>query len=293
MTSVEDKQKLETISKKTFKEQAIWYLNATYGVDQDKNAEDLWNYVNKFAEYEIENHEAGCALDELNMHRVLEFFNLHKTIRDFRDDLRAKGIEIKRTFSLMLFFIWNYNLDIHKIVNAPQGAQSAELAKAQEMLDQCQKMLEEATKKASEAALKEKELANAEREVQKALDELKKQEDEFNNKTKELENVIATSTGVVKKNKAQAELSAHLASDPLPLRKAKTTTEAAKRKAEKALNLANEALAECQKKFNEAEEYLNEQKANASAGMGSIWWMERELAEKKKYMPQKKGGVAK
>ncbi len=39
------------------------------------------------------------------------------------------------------------------------------------------------------------------------------------------------------RNKAKAELAQHLAEDPLPLRRAKITTEAAHKKADKVINL--------------------------------------------------------
>jgi hypothetical protein len=47
--------------------------------------------------------------------------------------------------------------------------------------------------------------------------------------------------GVVSRNKAKNELAQHLAEDPLPLRQAKITAEAAVRKAEKATKAAAEA----------------------------------------------------
>jgi len=150
---------------------------------------------------------------------------------------------------------------------------------------------------------------------------LKAQEDAFNNKTADLKKKSEEGS-TVQKSKAANELAQHLASDPLPLRKAKTTTEAAKRKAEKAKAAgeaaaekarqaagdaetarhaaeaaraaAEEAVEEAKRKVQEAEDYLEEQKRTvAAAGQGSLWWLDRELQEQKKYMPQSKGGVKK
>jgi regulator of protease activity HflC (stomatin/prohibitin superfamily) len=104
----------------------------------------------------------------------------------------------------------------------------------------------------------------------------------------------------VSRNKAKAELAAHLAEDPLPLRKAKITLQAAERKAEKALKAATEArqaaddaVAAAQRKFEEAQAYLEEVKSKGGSGEGLMWWLERELTEKKKYMPTSKGGIRK
>ena len=43
----------------------------------------------------------------------------------------------------------------------------------------------------------------------------------------------------------------------------------------------------------EAEAYLAEQKAKPGSAQGSLWWIDRELHEKKKFMPMRKGGIAK
>ncbi|KAL7718145.1 Calcium-regulated actin-bundling protein C-terminal domain-containing protein [Entamoeba marina] len=249
-----EKTKLNELCNKKYKDQAIWFLNAYWIEGGETEAEKVWDYCNKFGEFDPENHAEGCSLDELNIHRILEFYSMHKTIQEFRESLRS--------------------------------AQSAEMQKAQEMVDKVSALLSEAVKKADEATKRDKEL-------EAALKELKKQEDDFNNTTETLKKTVEKETGVVKKNRAQNELAQHLASDPLPLRKAKTTTEAAKRKSEKARAEADAAADEMKEKMREAEEYLNQQKAAASAGQGVMWWMSRELEEKKKYMPKRKGGVDK
>nr|BAN40433.1 hypothetical protein [Entamoeba invadens] len=281
-----EKTKLQQISSKKYKEQAIWFLNAYWAENGEAVAEKVWDVCNKFAEFDQENKAEGCSLDEMNIHRILEFYQSQQTIQQFRESLRSQQFEVKKLYALGVYLSWNYKLTLKKFVNAPQGAQSAEMAKAQEMVDQVGKLLEEANAKATEATKKDKELETA-------LNALKKEETDFNNKTEELKQRIEKETGVVKKNRAQAELAQHLESDPLPLRKAKITCEAAKKKSEKVRKEAEDAAEEMRKKMEEAEAYLNEQKAAASAGMGLMWWMQRELTEKKKYMPTRKGGVAK
>ncbi len=104
----------------------------------------------------------------------------------------------------------------------------------------------------------------------------------------------------MQRNKAKNELAQHLAEDPLPLRKAKITQEAAVKKTERAAvaaeaaaqeaarakEAAEAAFAEASKRVEEAEAYL--EKAKNSLPHGGVWWMERELHEAKAYLP--KGG---
>jgi len=90
----------------------------------------------------------------------------------------------------------------------------------------------------------------------------------------------------VQQNKAKNELAQHLAEDPLPLRRAKITTEAATKKAQRARE-------EVENKLREAEAYLEEVKTRPGSALGVLWWLDRELHEKKAYMPTAKGGYKK
>ena len=84
-----------------------------------------------------------------------------------------------------------------------------------------------------------------------------------------------------------------VAEDPLPLRRAKITTEAAVKKAEKTKIAAEQTLTVVKEKVKEAEDYLQQVKSQCGSAAGGIWWIERELHEAKKYMPTAKGGIAK
>ena len=189
---------------------------------------------------------------------------------------------------------------------------------------------------------------------------VQEQEDAYNAKTEELKKA-SEEGGVVSRNRAKVQLDAHLAEDPLPLRKAKITLEAAQKKADKArapfqaatevaaaarakaeeargeaeaarktaeaaraeASAAREAAAAAraeavanreaaqaareeaeaakaraeaavqaaQDAVAEAEAFLEEVKKNPGSGHGALWWIDRELYEKKKYMPVSKGGV--
>ncbi len=80
--------------------------------------------------------------------------------------------------------------------------------------------------------------------------------------------------------------------DPLPLRKAKITLEAAVKKADKAAIAAEAAVEEARVKFDEAQAYLEKVKKGGSP-KGALWWMERELLEARAYLPKSKGGYNK
>jgi len=323
-----DRALLTNLCKKTYKEQAVWFLNARWPTVGDKNAEDLWNYVHKFADLDQAKKAAGNELDELNAHRFLEHYDNHHTVKALRDELRTVGVDNFKYIPLTMFLIWHFKFDWHVLVNAPQGDNAEAIAKATRMLEESQHACNEAIRLANEAAASEKaakaraaeaeqaeaDLKKADEELAASLADLKAQEDAFNNKTEELKRKSEEGS-TVQKSKAAAELAQHLASDPLPLRKAKTTTEAAKRKAEKARapfaeatakakaaaeqaaaarQAAEDSVEAAKEKVAEAEAYLEEQKHTASkAGAGAIWWLDRELQEQKKYMPQSKGGVRK
>lgn len=98
--------------------------------------------------------------------------------------------------------------------------------------------------------------------------------------------------GVVQQNKAKNELAQHLAEDPLPLRRAKITLEAALKKAEKARApfeaatkraeeerrraeearaAAEAALEEARQRVQEAEEYMEEVKRKPGTPHGNVF----------------------
>nr|BAN38087.1 TolA protein, putative [Entamoeba histolytica] len=309
-----DQETFKALNKKCFKEQAIWMLNALWPTYKDTMAEEVWGFSQMFSEFEIENHENGCDLDELNMHRVFEKLGNQKTVQEMRSQLKQAGVENFKRVGMLHFLTYYYGMDWHKVANAPQGDNSAQVEKAQQLLDEvskqlelCQKRAEEAKKSAEAAAARQKEAQAAEDEVTKALNEVKAQEQAKEDKRKALQKKIETA-GLVAKNAAIQELAKLDNEDDLPLRRAKTTLEAAQRKAAKAVKIATEAkekaesdsqvaekaVEDTQKKVAEAEAYLKEVQLSAgSAGQGTMWWMQRELEEKKKYMPMKKGGIAK
>jgi len=90
LAGADDVEKLRNLSQKTYKEQAVWFLNAYWDKTQN-DAESFWKYSGKLASLDTIKGAEGCELDELNIHRFLEFFKETMTIKEMRDTLRDTG----------------------------------------------------------------------------------------------------------------------------------------------------------------------------------------------------------
>jgi len=352
-----DTEKLEALSNLTHKQQAVWFLNAFWD-SVEGTAETIWKYVHKFQDFDLQNRENGTGLDELNAHRFLEFFQNTHTVAELRTKLRetgAIGQKPPKMFPLIHFLVYEFSSDFHTLVNASQGDNSKEIAEAQHKLDLVSEAFAEAdrTAKAATAAFRasdaaEKEAVSREQiaisreedcrkqeapfkaaaeELQAAVADLKAQEDAYAEKLADLEAKSSQGT-IVQQNKAKNELAQLKAENPLPLRRAKITQEAASKKADKARapfeaalreaeaareqassaratatkakkaaeqakRAADAAVEEAKARMAEAEAFLEELKNKPGCAHGAMWWMERQLHEKKKFMPTSKGGIAK
>jgi len=160
--------------------------------------------------------------------------------------------------------------------------------------------------------------------------ELKNQEAAFQGTIDTLTRKSEEGDSIVAKSKAKQELAQLKQENPLPLRRAKITAEAAlrkvekqrkeaeavtaqaaaiaselaavakeleraarqledaKREAEEATKRVERAVRDTEARMEEAEAYLEEVKRKPGSSFGAIWWMERELKEAKRYLPQRK-----
>eukprot|EP01103_Thecamoeba_quadrilineata_P021621 TRINITY_DN9_c0_g2_i1.p1 TRINITY_DN9_c0_g2~~TRINITY_DN9_c0_g2_i1.p1 ORF type:complete len:323 (-),score=128.24 TRINITY_DN9_c0_g2_i1:90-1058(-) len=308
-----DNDKLKDLYTKSYKDQAIWFLNAYWKQFGEKEAENIWTYAHKMVELDKDKGKEGNQLDEFHAHRFLESFKDPLTVLEMREKLFKVGIEKSKYVALTAYLVSHYSADWHYLVNAPQGDNQNEVIEAQRLLDSVMKAFSDVQNTAQAAATRESEARNAETaakeakvEQQKSLEEVQAQENARNNKTAELERK-STEGGQVSQNKAKAELAQHLAEDPLPLRRAKISNEAAVKKADKAARAAEEAVAaaiaaraaaekaleEAQLKVAEAEKYLDEVRSKPGSAGGALWWIDRELHEARAYLPTSKGGYAK
>ena len=243
--------------------------------------------------------QAGNELDEFEAHQFLEKFENTLTVKEMRAALKEIDLDFNKHVSLTEFLIYRYKADVHAVVNAAQGANSEAQKKIDAAQALCDKALSDMQKsqEAAEKALEaQKEMEAKEAEAKAAADELEKQQKAFDDQVAALEaKSTDSSLGIVKRNRAKNELAQLKASDPLPLRRAKITQDAAVRKCAKATKAAKKAADEAkaaaelaEKSYNEATAKLEEIKEQCKGtGDGQIWWMGRELEEKKKYMSQK------
>jgi chromosome condensin MukBEF ATPase and DNA-binding subunit MukB len=327
------------ITKKTHSQQAIWWLNGFWKSGADKEAEKIYQMVQKFKELEFGDkiiekkgkakesapeYKEGTEIDEFKAHRFLESQGETLTVVELRKRLETIDIDKNKRLALSEYLLFKYNKTPDALVKAPQGDNKSKVDAAEAQVEQVKAALTdvqhklEAQKaaleqqKAEEAAAKEatERLTKAEEELRAAVEDLKKQEEDYKKKVSTLEGKIQdTSLSTVAKSKASAELAQLKAEDPLPLRKAKITQEAALRKVEKerkaaeaAKEKAEKARAESeakqaelevaekdlQSKMSEAEAALEAVKAEGGVPLGQIWWLERELEEARKWMTPKK-----
>ena len=89
-------------------QQAIWFLNAFWETHGEANAEKIWAYAHKHNDLDLTKGKEGCELDELNAHRFLEAFDETMTVREMRNQLRAKGALKVRTIMQLLSFALSY-----------------------------------------------------------------------------------------------------------------------------------------------------------------------------------------
>eukprot|EP01130_Rhizamoeba_saxonica_P002696 TRINITY_DN1245_c0_g1_i1.p1 TRINITY_DN1245_c0_g1~~TRINITY_DN1245_c0_g1_i1.p1 ORF type:complete len:322 (-),score=129.87 TRINITY_DN1245_c0_g1_i1:26-991(-) len=316
-------EQFEEFTSKPYAEQAKCFLNA-YWAEHEDSAEQIWGWVHEFIELDFENGKEGNDLDEFNAHRFLERTGETKTVKELREDLAKIDMDFNRRMAVVEYLLFRWKHTVEDFVNRPQGGggESDELVEAQRLLDEVARALEECTRTADQAKQREDEAVAAEEraveaekpfriaqeELEAALAELHQQEEEYENRKNDLTK-RSEEGGVVSRNKAKNELAQLLGTDPLPLRQAKLTTEAANRKADKARapfkaareeaeaaradavsarEEADAAVDDANAKYEEAEAYLQEVLSRPQEAYGSIWWMERELEEAKKYMPSKR-----
>jgi len=283
-----DHAKLLSLSSLTYTQQAVWFLNGFWH-EHSGDAELMWSWVQAFAKLDLQSGMTGNGLDEMNAHRFLEQHKETMTVQEMRNKMRSTGAlepnERPKTSALIHIAIVKFNLDWHVLVNASQGSNPAELKKAQQQLEEVRIAFEKCRE--AEAPFKA-----AQEEVESALREVKSQEDTYQGKIDDARK-RSEEGGAVSRGKASAELAQLLAEDPLPLRKAKITLEAAQKRAEKARAPFLEAREKAENSFKEAEAYLEEISKKGGTPMGSVFWLNRQLHEQKKYQPTSKGGIAK
>ena len=131
-----------------------------------------------FAGLAGEDGKEGNGLDELGMHRVFEKLSKQQTMQEMRNHLRTVGVSSFKKISMINFLIFYYKYNWEEVVNAPQGGNSEELEKAEQMLEEVTVALEEAIKKATESKAAANEASQKAAEAKKAADEAAQRQQE-------------------------------------------------------------------------------------------------------------------
>jgi len=254
----------------------------------------------------------GADLDELKAHQFLEKLGGTRTVVELRKKLAALDIDKNNRMAMSEYLLGKFKKTPEDLIHCPQGgeAEAAKLAAAQKAVADAAAALtaavsrEEASVKAAQEAKKAlwaSEAAKA--ELAAAVAELEAQEKALADKRAGYQAKIDDpQLSAMKKGQATNELAQLDSEDPLPLRKAKITQGAALKKAEKAAKVAadekeaadkaeveaRKAKADAEAAFAEADKQLQYLKQHGDGvAQGAVWWMERELAERRKYMPKK------
>jgi hypothetical protein len=312
------------ITGKTHTAQGIWWLNGFWkeaGCGKDY-AETMWKEVHLAIELEagkpkmygskVWEVKEGCDLDELKAHHFLEKLGGTMTVVELRKKLALLDIDKNNRMALSEYLLGKFKKTPEQLIHAPQGgeAEAAKLAAAKRAVEQAAAALTSAVaqEEASIKAAKEAEKAlwaseAAKQELAAAVAELEAQEKALADKKAGYQSKIDDpQLSAMKKGQAKNELAQLESEDPLPLRKAKITQGAALKKAERAAKLAadekeaadaaeinaRKAKVEAEAAFAEADKQLQYLKNHGDGvAQGAVWWMERELAERRKYMPKK------
>jgi len=275
----EFKDKFQSIVNRTYSGQAKWFLNGFWETNQ-ADAEAIWGFVNKCIEIDHRKKKEGNELDEFEAHRFLEQLGETLTVQAMRNKLRDIDVDFNKRMALIEYLIFRYGKTLKQVVNAPQGGGN------QAKIDAAQAKVEQASAALDEMQLRLAEERKAEEENRVALQQLTDQEMTLANQKASLKSKFESPhTGQVAKGKAKNEYEQLCSSDPLPLQRARINQEATVRKCEKTRKVAEEAQNKARKLFEEASKLLEELQAMGGVAHGDIWWMNRELTEKKKYLP--------
>jgi len=280
-----------------YKDQAIWFMNGFWHDLGPDGARQVHSYIEHFIELDKLSSDAkgkdGCELDQFWSAKFLEDKDTAMTATQRKEALRTIDQDNNGKMAAIEYLIWKYKKTVDQVMAASQGDNREALAAAQAKLDAVQQAIADLQPKLKAAQEAYAIVKAAEDEVAAAVAELKAQEDAYANKCKELE--AKSKTGGVAGARAANELAQLKGEDPLPLRKAKITQEAALRKAEKARKAAEEpklrleeAYTELEAKMEAARQELEEVKRMGGPTYGAFWWMERELFEADKSLPRAK-----
>jgi len=295
MSEAKLKAEFLKLTRMKYAEQAKWYLNGFWKDGAQQEAETVWSFGQGFIKFD-EKKVNGNELDEFWSHKFLESIGETLTILELREKLKKIDMDVNGKMGLLEFLAFYYHKTVKQVVEAPQGQNAAQIREASDKLEAVQSALVEQQTALEKTKVAEETVKKAEGELKVAVEDLRQQEETFRVQLEKLETKANDeSASTVARNKAAAELSQLKNENPLPLRKAKITQDAALRRVERDSKAAETArlnlekkIIETEKTATEAEAFLDQLKRQPANPFGSIWWLERELTEAQKFLPKKK-----
>src|SRR3989338_4889123 len=131
------------LCKKTYKEQAIWFLNGFWLEGARDNTEHVWKVHDTFCEYDGKKGKDGNELNEFDSHRILEKYDETLSAIKMREALREIDQDNNKHMSLIEYLIWRYKKSVQACVNSPQGDNQEEIDACQAQLDEVQAALDD------------------------------------------------------------------------------------------------------------------------------------------------------
>jgi hypothetical protein len=194
------KKDFHSITQKTYKDQACFFLNAFWKEFESK-AEDIWRNYKKFLDLDrqqynglpkekrpTETYVEMNSLDEFWSHKYLETYGKTLTAIEFRNEFKKIDANFDKRMSFLEFLVWEYQLSIKELMLRPQGADAGEILKAQELLNQvatafteAQRALDQATTTEAAAQQAEKAAVASELKAKSAAEDAKKTEEAAKN----------------------------------------------------------------------------------------------------------------
>eukprot|EP00013_Stygamoeba_regulata_P027491 CAMPEP_0177652564 /NCGR_PEP_ID=MMETSP0447-20121125/13205_1 /TAXON_ID=0 /ORGANISM="Stygamoeba regulata, Strain BSH-02190019" /LENGTH=334 /DNA_ID=CAMNT_0019155833 /DNA_START=28 /DNA_END=1032 /DNA_ORIENTATION=- len=309
-----DQQKFADLCKKSYKEQAIWFLNGFWndGADPDF-ANIVWKWVKEFIKLDNMSTDpkgaAGNELDQFWSAKFLEDNDEPMTQTAKKEALRAIDTDNNGKMALLEYLIWKKKKTPSQCATAPQGslteAEQREMEAAQASMEKLAQALESLKRAEEELRAKKAELDKTvadlkalEKAQQDAADAFAAEEQKYKGECDRLRALSEdASTSAVQRSKANVQLQALLQEDPLPLRKAKITQEAVVRRVQKEqaplladlarqkeeVSAKQDAVVSEQQQVSEqmdaARAKIEKLKAMGGVARGALWWMEREMFE--------------
>jgi len=294
-------KKFTELCKLKYKDQAVWFLNGYWGDGVNSGeAAKVWNHVKKFVELDLlstdRKGENGNELDQFWSAKFLEDVDTAMPAMARKEALRSIDHDSNGKMSAIEYLVWKYKKGVRETVEAPQGDNTEAIRKAQQALDKALEQMTDCETKLAAQKQAEAQLKAAEKELEAAVADLHQQEESYRTQVEKLETRTKdASLSTVQKSKAANELAQLKGEDPLPLRKAKITQEAALRKVQKQKQACEAAIAELEaayvkleKNLAEAQIELDNIKNKPGGGKGAIWWMQREMFELDDRLPKAK-----